>query len=130
MQRQKILVADDDPDIVDIIQTVLEGEGFQVLVAADGEEALRKVKEERPDLLLLDIMMPKLDGYQVCQQVKDDVSLSSIPVVIISARGQKSDKDKGFRAGVCDYIVKPFDPLELPEIVRRNLTCPPRQAGR
>ncbi len=128
--NERILVADDDLDIVDIIQTVLEGEGFQVLVANDGETALRKLREERPDLLLLDIMMPKLDGYQVCQRLKDDVTLSTIPVVIISAKGQESDKDKGFRAGACDYIVKPFDPLELPEIVRRNLTGPPQQAGR
>ncbi|MCD5391155.1 response regulator [candidate division NPL-UPA2 bacterium] len=90
-------------------------------MANDGETALRKLREERPDLLLLDIMMPKLDGCQVCQHLKDDATLSSIPVVIISARGQESDKVKGFRAGACDYIVKPFDPLQLPEIVRKNL---------
>lgn len=119
--NERILVADDDPDIVDIIQTVLEGEGFQVLVATDGEEALRKVKQERPDLVILDIMMPKLDGYQVCQQVKNSSALSSIPIVIISARGQEKDRDNGLKAGASDYIVKPFDPLELPEIVRRNL---------
>lgn len=116
---QRILICDDDPVILRLLQVNLELEGYEVLLAHDGEEAYVVATNENPDLVILDIMMPRMDGYQAVQALKGDAKTSAIPVVFLSARAQQSDIDRGLRQGVSDYLTKPFDPGELLEIVKR-----------
>jgi DNA-binding response OmpR family regulator len=106
----KILVVDDDPKIIKIVQHALAREGFEVISAANGFEALDKVKKISPDLVLLDLMMPGMDGFETLQKLQ---GVSGAPVIILSARGDEVDKVAGFRMGVDDYQVKPFSPVEL-----------------
>lgn len=108
----KILIAEDDPSIALGLVDNLKMEGYTPVVARDGEEALKKVKEERPDLLILDVMLPKLSGFDVCRQLKQGGS-SSLPIIILSALGQESDKVTGLELGADDYVTKPFSPREL-----------------
>ncbi len=117
----RLLVVDDDPVIVKLLQVNFEMEGYNVLTANDGVEGLEKARAERPDVVILDIMMPKLDGYQTCTALKSDDSTKGIPVVFLSAKAQQSDIDKGKAAGVADYLTKPFDPNDLIEVVERLL---------
>ena len=119
MSAQRILICDDDPVILRLLQVNLELEGYEVLLAHDGEEAYVVATNENPDLVILDIMMPRMDGYQAVQALKGDAKTSAIPVVFLSARAQQSDIDRGLRHGVSDYLTKPFDPGELLEIVKR-----------
>jgi DNA-binding response OmpR family regulator len=119
MSAQRILICDDDPVILRLLQVNLELEGYEVLLAHDGEEAYDVASNENPDLVILDIMMPRMDGYQAVQALKGDVKTSAIPVVFLSAKAQQSDIDRGLRHGVSDYLTKPFDPGELLEIVKR-----------
>jgi DNA-binding response OmpR family regulator len=119
MPAQRILICDDDPVILRLLQVNLELEGYEVLLAHDGEEAYDVATNESPDLVILDIMMPRMDGYQAVQALKGDAKTSAIPVVFLSAKAQQSDIDRGLRHGVSDYLTKPFDPGELLEIVKR-----------
>ena len=121
MRREKILIVDDDPDIRDVLQLTLTSEGYDVLQAGDGEEALAQVQRGLPDLVILDYMMPRLDGGQVCQRLKKDLLLRHLPVIILSARGESPDKVRGLDAGADDYIVEPFEPEELLARVRMVL---------
>ena len=109
----EILVADDDPILVEILKFRLEGAGHSVTVASNGEEALAAVREKRPDLIVLDSMMPVLSGPEVLAELKADAELSSIPVVMLTARDGEADVIAGLEGGAAEYLTKPFIPQEL-----------------
>ena len=111
----KILVADDDLNICELLRLYLEKEGFEVVMAHDGEEAVAKFESEKPSLILLDIMMPKLDGWQVCRQIRQK---SDCPIIMLTAKGETFDKVLGLELGADDYVVKPFDTKEI--VARRS----------
>ncbi|MGE4356954.1 MAG: response regulator [Candidatus Omnitrophota bacterium] len=113
MAKKRILIVDDEPDIRDVLRIVLEAEGYEVSEAGDGEEALDKVSKRPPDLIIMDFMMPKLNGPEACRAIKKDILLRHIPIIMLTGRGETSDKIKGIDAGADDYIVKPFEPTEL-----------------
>ncbi|MBE5967424.1 MAG: response regulator transcription factor [Lachnospiraceae bacterium] len=115
---QHILIADDNRDITDILSTYSRMEGFEPVVAGDGEEAIRLFSQYEPDVVLLDVMMPKEDGYEVCRKIR---SKSNVPVILITARGEDFDKIMGLDIGADDYIVKPFSPREVMARVRAVL---------
>ncbi len=110
MTNAKILVADDDRNICELLRMYLVKEGFAVVLAGNGEEALSKFDEEEPDILLLDVMMPKLDGWQVCRELRKK---SECPIIMITAKGETFDKVLGLELGADDYVVKPFEPKEI-----------------
>ncbi|MBE6892395.1 MAG: response regulator transcription factor [Ruminococcaceae bacterium] len=110
MTNAKILIADDDRNICELLRIYLEKEGFAVVLAGNGEEALSKFNEEEPDILLLDVMMPKLDGWQVCRELRKK---SECPIIMITAKGETFDKVLGLELGADDYVVKPFEPKEI-----------------
>lgn len=115
----RVLAVDDDPTILRLVEVNLELEGHEVHTAADGQEALERAREVRPEVMLLDVMMPRLDGWQVCERVRADHDLAGMLVVILSARAQEADLARGQRVGADAYVTKPFDPLELVELVER-----------
>jgi DNA-binding response OmpR family regulator len=119
--KATILVVDDNRDNVEILRAFLESRGYVVAEAADGQTALAKLEEVRPDLVLLDVMMPGIDGWQVCRTIKNHPEFSRTRVVMVTAKGGFEDKFEGMRAGADDYIVKPVDLNELTEKVTRNL---------
>lgn len=110
MSIGKVLVCDDDRNICELLRLYLEKEGYSITIANDGEEALSKFNAEPPDLILLDIMMPKLDGWQVCREIRKK---SDCPIIMITAKGETFDKVLGLELGSDDYVVKPFDPKEI-----------------
>ena len=118
---ETILVVDDNHDNVEILQTFLESRGYRVAAATDGKAALAKLEEVRPALVLLDVMMPGMDGWQVCRTIKNHPDFSTVRVMMVTAKGGFEDKFEGMRSGADDYVVKPFDLNELAEKVRRNL---------
>ncbi len=120
-ERLKILIADDDPDIRDVLRITLEGDGYEVIEAADGEAALSAVKSEKPHLILLDFVMPKLTGSEVSIKLRKDILLRHIPIIMLTGKGEIQDKIRGIEAGVDDYLVKPFEPDELLARVRMIL---------
>ncbi len=105
----RILAVDDDPSIIKLLEIKLKRSGYEVTSAVNGEDGYRRAVEERPDLVLLDIMMPKMDGYEVCERLKKTLGPESPAIVMLSARGQQSDLEKGFEVGADDYVIKPFD---------------------
>jgi DNA-binding response OmpR family regulator len=119
--KKKILVVDDEPDIVRLVDISLKLCNFEVQSAYSGAEALEKLKEGKPDLLLLDVMMPKMSGYEVCAAIRKDPALKDLPIIMLTAKGQKGDAEKGLESGADDYIIKPFDPYDLGERVSRFL---------
>ncbi len=121
MAKGKILVVDDEIYIVHILDFSLGMEGYEVLTALDGEQALEKARTEHPDLIVLDIMMPKLDGYETCKMLKGDESTRGIPVILLSAKGRNVDQKIGFEVGADDYITKPFSPRKLVERINALL---------
>ena len=114
---KKILIADDEEDVKVIVQLFLESKGYEIVTAFDGLDALDKIKEEKPDLILLDIMMPILDGFEVCRKLKADPDTAGIPVVMLSASTHSESKQRGLDAGAVDYIIKPFEPEHLEKVV-------------
>jgi len=118
---QKILIVDDDQTILKIEEYNLKKAGYEVITAVNGEEAIRKVQEEKPDLVILDVSMPLMDGYEVCQKIREDRLKSHIPVIMLSVKKEIEDKVKGLKIGADDYIVKPFNPQELLARVEVNL---------
>jgi DNA-binding response OmpR family regulator len=116
---KRVLICDDDPVILRLLEVNLELEGYDVLTAHHGEEAFEIASRELPDLVILDIMMPRLDGYQTCQKLKGQPSTEQIPIVFLSAKAQQSDIDKGKSFGVSEYLTKPFDPNDLLDVVER-----------
>ncbi|MFB0844227.1 response regulator [Paenibacillus oleatilyticus] len=120
-QANSVLVADDDPDIRDIIQIYLRNEGYRVLEAEDGLQALKLAEQEKVDIIILDIMMPQMDGIRACVKIREK---SDVPIIMLSAKGEDLDKITGLSTGADDYVVKPFNPLEL---VARVKACLRRQ---
>ena len=113
MKKKKIIVVEDEPDLVDVVTYNLQREGYLVLAAQRGDEGLNLIRSERPDLVLLDLMLPGMDGLSICRQMKSDSSLSEIPIIIASAKGEESDVVIGLEMGADDYLAKPFSPREL-----------------
>ena len=118
----KILVADDRPEVLELVKVTLEGEDYKVLCASDGKEALEKIGLERPDLVLLDVVMPKMDGFEVLSKIREDPKTKDTPVIMLTAQGQKVDQEKGRRLGARDYITKPFSPSHLLNKIEEILT--------
>ncbi|HEY0148720.1 MAG TPA: response regulator [Allosphingosinicella sp.] len=112
-EPKKILVCDDDPLLVDLLQYRLASRGYEVIVAEDGGKALRRLGEGRPDAVLLDAMMPVIDGYEVLRKIREDASLADVPVIMLTARKQEQDIVTALELGANDYLVKPFIPEEL-----------------
>ncbi|MFH1783762.1 MAG: response regulator [bacterium] len=115
----KILVADDSPFVLEIVETVLKSEGFEVVTASDGAEAWEKVQNEKPDVIVCDVVMPKMNGYEICQKVKESEELKNIPVLILTTKAQDKDVKLAQVSGADLYMTKPFDPDELADKVRR-----------
>ncbi|MDO4720752.1 MAG: response regulator YycF [Peptostreptococcaceae bacterium] len=116
--KNKILIAEDERPISDIIKFNLEKEGYEVITAFDGKEALQKALEEKPDLLLLDIMLPQMDGFEICKRVREK---SSVPIIFVTAKEEEVDKILGLELGADDYITKPFSVRELVARVKANV---------
>jgi len=121
MGQKKILVVDDEADLVETVRFPLEMEGFNVLVSYNGEDALNQARKEKPDLILLDLMLPKLDGYKVCRLLKFDEKYKHIPILMLTAKTQEKDKILGKETGADEYITKPFDIDELMKRVKAYL---------
>lgn len=111
--KKRLLLVDDEADLVEMVKFRLEALGYEVLTAFDGQEALDKARKEKPDLIILDLMLPKIDGYKVCRMIKFDEKYKKIPVIIFTARAQDSDKKTGEEVGADSYLTKPFDPHVL-----------------
>ena len=116
---RKILTCDDEKHIVRLIQVNLERQGYEVITAFNGLECLEKVKEDRPDLIVLDVMMPEMTGFEVLEKLKKDPETENIPVIMLTARAQDSDVLRGWQSGVECYLTKPFNPMELIAFVKR-----------
>jgi DNA-binding response OmpR family regulator len=117
----KILVAEDERDIRELIGFSLRFADFEVVLTQNGEDAIAKASLEQPDLILLDVRMPKMSGYEACRRLKEDASTCEIPVVFLSAKGQEKEIEEGLDSGAVEYIVKPFAPDELADQVRNIL---------
>ncbi len=109
MDKKKILVVDDEIELVKVLEIRLRKEGFEVVTAADGEDALKKARKEKPDLLILDLMLPKIDGYKVCRLLKFDQKYKNIPIIMLTARVEEHDRNLGMEMGADEYITKPFE---------------------
>ncbi len=121
MQKEKIVAIEDESDILEVIAYNLSREGYEVISARDGEKGLRIIKREQPDLVLLDLMLPGLDGLEVCRLLKSDPVTDSIPIIMVTAKGEESDVVLGLGIGADDYVTKPFSPKELVARVRAVL---------
>jgi DNA-binding response OmpR family regulator len=119
--RPLVLVADDDPDILALVRFRLERDGYEVLSAPDGETALDLALARTPDLAVLDVMMPRLDGYELTQRLREHGPTTGIPIILLTARVQEPDLERGFEAGADDYVTKPFSPQALGERVQAAL---------
>ena len=118
----KILLIEDDKFLRDLISQKLKSEGYEVVEAAEGREGLEKIKKEKPNLVLLDLVLPGIDGFEVLKKIKEDPSTSSLPVIILSNLGQKDSVEKGLKMGAVDYLIKAhFTPTEIIEKVKSNL---------
>jgi DNA-binding response OmpR family regulator len=118
VKKTKVLVADDDPQLLRLVTRNLQLEGYEVVTASDGQQALENIEATAPDLVLLDVMMPRLDGFAVCERVRE---FSSVPIILVTARGQDQDKVRGLDLGADDYLTKPFSVDELLARVRAVL---------
>jgi two-component system, OmpR family, alkaline phosphatase synthesis response regulator PhoP len=121
MDKKKVLIVDDELDIVNTIKFTLELEGIECIVAHDGEDALAKAKNELPDLVLLDVMLPKINGYKVSRLLKFDEGFKQIPVIMLTARAQEKDRQVGNETGADEYLTKPFEMSELIALVKKYI---------
>ena len=121
MAKGKILVVDDEVNITQILEFSIGAEGYEVVTAANGEEAIDKARREQPDLIILDVMMPKIDGYEACRILKANPLTKGIPVVLLTAKGRDIDKRLGYEVGATDYIIKPFSPNKLVDRIHQLL---------
>ena len=121
MPNQTVLVVDDEQDLLDLIEYNLKKEGFTVLTAVDGESSIKIAREHKPDLVLLDIMMPKMDGLEVCQKMRSDADLMHIPIIMLTARGDEKTEVEGLDTGADDYITKPISTKKLLSRIRAVL---------
>jgi two-component system phosphate regulon response regulator PhoB len=110
---RKLLIADDESGIRSLVRMTLERDAYEIIEAADGEQALALAREHRPEVVLLDVMMPKLSGFEVCRALKDDPATSEATVVMLTAKAQDADRQQGIAAGADDYFTKPFSPIAL-----------------
>lgn len=118
---KKILIVEDEPDILEVVRIALDRSPYDIELATTGEEALNKIAASRPDLMLLDIMLPGVSGLEVCQQLKNDPKTEGIHIIILTAKAQRRDVRAGYAAGCDDYIVKPFNTIALIERVKHIL---------
>jgi DNA-binding response OmpR family regulator len=116
-----ILVVDDEPHVIKSLTFVLTKEGYEVASAENGEDALAKIQQLKPGLVFLDVMMPKKNGYEVCQEVKKDPGLGDVYIIMLTAKGQEADREKGLGAGADEFMSKPFSPMGVVEKVRELL---------
>ena len=123
MEQKKILIADDNENIREALTYLLEDEGYALSLAKDGAETLRKVREVLPDILFLDVMMPEINGYDVCRAIKTDPSLKGIYVIMLTAKGQVAEQERGKEVGADEYIVKPFSPMEILNKIKTIFNC-------
>lgn len=123
--KKTILIADDEPNIVISLEYLLEQAGYRVLVARDGLEALEAVERERPDLVLLDVMLPRLSGFDVCQKVRENAALQHVRVMMLTAKGREVEMSKGLALGADAYVTKPFSTKELLAQIGEQLGAPP-----
>ena len=123
MDKGKILVVDDEVYILHILEFSLGAEGFQVITANNGELAVEKAIQEQPDLIVLDVMMPVLDGYETCRRLKRQAETKEIPVILLTAKGRDADKRLGYEVGAIDYIIKPFSPSRLIGRIEEIVGC-------
>jgi len=118
---KKILVVDDEPNVIKSLNFVLSRAGYEVSSAENGEDGLAKIRQLKPNLVFLDVMMPKKNGYEVCQEVKKDASLRDIRVIMLTAKGQEADREQGLVAGADEFMTKPFSPIAVIDKVRELL---------
>jgi len=118
---KKILVVDDEPNVITSLTFVLKKEGYDVSSAVNGEDALARIQQSKPNLMFLDVMMPKKNGYEVCKEVKGNSSLSDIHIIMLTAKGQEADREKGLNAGADEFMAKPFSPKMVVEKVKELL---------
>ncbi len=130
VERRTVLVVDDEPDVLLLCRVNLEFEGYRVIEASDGEQALARLAGEVPDVVLLDVMMPKLDGWAVLERIKADPRTRDVPVVMLTAKVQDHDQVRGWTAGAAEYITKPFSPLSLSQVVQDVIDTDPAEEER
>ena len=119
--EKRILVVDDEAHAIRALTFILKKEGYDVYSALNGEEAMARVRESKPDLMFLDVMMPRKNGFEVCQEIKDDPGLSDIYIIMLTAKGQEKDREKGLSLGADEFITKPFSLTDIVEKVRELL---------
>jgi DNA-binding response OmpR family regulator len=118
----KLLVAEDEKDVRELIEIILRHHGFEVISVSDGREAIAAASQQQFDLILLDVRMPRLDGYEACRRLRQMESTRNVPIIMLSALGQESEKAEGLEAGADEYVVKPFTPVSLVHVVNRYLS--------
>jgi len=121
LSKPTVLVVDDERNILELVRFNLQKEGYHVISAEDGREACRLAREEKPDLIILDVMLPEMDGFEVCQEIQKDNSISEVPIIMLTARSEELDKILGLEIGADDYMTKPFSPRELLARVKARL---------
>ena len=119
---RRILIVDDEPNIVTSLEFLMRGSSYEVQVARNGEEALRRAESFRPDLILLDVMMPQRSGFEVCQKIRDSRALRDVKIIMLTAKGRDAEKDRGLELGANAYVTKPFSTKELMNTVRALLS--------
>ncbi len=118
---RSVLIVDDEPNIVISLEFLVKQAGYEARVARDGDAALAAVADRMPDLILLDVMMPKRDGYEVCQTIRANPAWAAVRIIMLTARGREIDREKGFALGVDDYVTKPFSTREVVELIKHYL---------
>jgi len=121
LEDKRILIVDDEPFILKSLSFVLTKEGFRIETATNGLEAMEKIRREKPDIVFLDIMMPKMNGMEVCRWIRDDPLLRNIYVIILTAKGQEMDRERGFSIGADEYMTKPFSPSSVVQRIKEIL---------
>jgi CheY-like chemotaxis protein len=119
--KKRILIVDDYPQVVEVLKIRLEAAGYEVLTAYDGPEALTVARKEHPDLILLDVLLPKINGYKVARLLKFDKKYKNIPIIMLTSRAKKADANLGLEAGANEYIYKPYDPPKLMQLIEKYL---------
>ena len=126
----KIVIAEDEPDIRDLIRFTLQFAGYEVFAGSNGEEGYELAKQEKPDIVLMDVRMPKMTGYEACRKIKADPELKDTPVIFLSAKGQEAEIQSGLDAGADEYLLKPFAPDQLTERIREMLAKRGKASGK
>jgi len=119
--KRKVLIIDDEPGIIDIVEANLEGDGFEVISATDGKQGLERIRADKPELVILDVMMPEMDGWEVLRHLEQDPDTAGIPVIMLTAKAADEDYIHGLEEGAVEYITKPFDPMEVVNRIKITL---------